>query len=105
MIRRNWVVSELAGEREQSFGIGGEMRARLRWGLAGLLSFLRRVAAEVEGVAAFGGEVDFGDEAGLADGVGPGFPAVVAALGGFGENPRHSGDRFQNCLRVFRGDA
>ena len=66
---------------------------------------LRRVAAEVEGVAALRGEVDFGDEARLADGVGPGFPAVVAALGGFGENPRHSGDRFQNCLRVFRGDA
>lgn len=44
---------------------------------------LRRVAAEVEGVAAFGGEVDFGDEAGLADGVGPRLPAVAAALGGF----------------------
>ena len=46
----------MAGEREQSFGIGGgDMRARFRWGLAGLLSCLRRVAAEVEGVAAFGG--------------------------------------------------
>ena len=34
-------------------------------------------------MAAFGGEVDFGDEAGLAHGVGPRFPAVAAALGGF----------------------
>ena len=56
-------------------------------------------------MAAFGGEVDFWDEAGLADGVGPGFPAVVAALGGCGANSKRSGDRFQDCLRVFRSDA
>ena len=66
---------------------------------------LRRVAAEVEGVAAFGREVDFGDKAGLADGVGPRFPAVVAALGSFVANSKRSGDRFQDCLRVFRSDA
>lgn len=58
------------------FGGGG----RRLWLLS---SRLRCVAAEVEGVAAFGGEVDFGDEAGLAHGVGPRFPAVAAALGGF----------------------
>ena len=66
---------------------------------------LRGVAAEVEGGAAGFGGINFGDGAGLADSVRPGFPAVVAALGGFGANSKQSGDRFQDCLRVFRSDA
>ena len=63
------------------------------------------MAAEVEGGSAWFWGIDLWDGAGLADGVGLGFPAVVAALGGFGANSKQSGDRFQDCLRVFRGDA
>ena len=44
---------------------------------------MRGIAAEIEGVAAFGREVGFWNEAGLADGVWPRLPAVAAALGGF----------------------
>ena len=39
-----------------------------------MLPPLRGEAAEIEGVASFGREIDFGNKAGLAHGVGPGFP-------------------------------
>ena len=52
---------------------------------------MRGVAAEVEGVLALGGEVDFGDEAALADGVRPRLPAFGAAGGGFGVVGGHGG--------------
>ena len=45
---------------------------------------LRGVAAEVEGVPALGREVDFRDEAGLAEGLGPRLPTLGAAGGGDG---------------------
>ena len=48
-----------------------------------VLPALRGGAAEVEGGTACFWEIDFGVEAGLADSVWPGFPAVVAASGGF----------------------
>ena len=48
-----------------------------------LLPGLRGMAAEVEGGTAGFWGIDIGDGGGLAGGVGPGFPAVVAALGGF----------------------
>ena len=56
---------------------GGGRRLRL------VSSRLRGIAAEIEGVAAFGREVGFWNEAGLADGVWPRLPAVAATLGGF----------------------
>ena len=48
-----------------------------------VLPSLRGGAAEVEGGTACFWGIDFGAEAGSADCVGPGFLAVVAALGGF----------------------
>jgi hypothetical protein len=48
-----------------------------------VLPGLRGGAAEVEGGTACFWGIDFGVEAGLADSVWPGFPAAVAALGGF----------------------
>jgi hypothetical protein len=48
-----------------------------------VLPSLRGGAAEVEGGTACFWGIDFGVEAGLADSVWPGFPAVVAASGGF----------------------
>jgi hypothetical protein len=48
-----------------------------------VLPSLRGGAAEVEGGTACFWGIDFGAEAGSADSVGPGFLAVVAALGGF----------------------
>ena len=48
-----------------------------------LLPGLRGMEAEVEGGSAWFWGIDIGDGAGLADGMGPGFPAVTAALGGF----------------------
>ena len=48
-----------------------------------LLPGLGGMEAEVEGGSAWFWGIDIGDGAGLADGMGPGFPAVTAALGGF----------------------
>ena len=48
-----------------------------------VLPALRGGAAEVEGGPACFWGIDFGVEAGLADSVWPGFPAFLAALGGF----------------------
>ena len=45
---------------------GDKNESAPRFSYNGRLPRLGRVAAEVEGVAAFGGEIDFGDEAGLS---------------------------------------
>ncbi len=64
-------------------GIGAERKKGSGRVLLVVLPSLRGGVAEVEGGTACFWGIDFGNEAGLADGGGPEFPAVVAALGGF----------------------
>lgn len=61
------------GEVLTLFPNAGEKKGSCRVLLV-FLPGLRGVAAEVEGGTAFFLEIDFGDGARLADGVGPGFP-------------------------------